>query len=284
MYLSPGKFFRNQILLDYLGRWCNQSCQIFFQSVHSGVSGKGSNFAIFSANRRWPLQLLYYRTTVIRTIISSTLKWDDQVASICSKTASRLHFLKIMRRACINQSDAICFYTTVIRLVLEYACTHVQSVLRSAARLILGKRKFDPISDDLRQRLHWLPVKQRIQYKLGLLVYRYLHGLTPPYLSSMLTPVSSNQYNGRLRSAARGDLSVPRTRSGPSDHVRAWKFIFNVISSVPLVLISSGWYYLHHHHQFKVNFLPRLIKGIDGCLSTALGEQLTFNNMLGSPV
>ena len=65
MYLSPWKIFRNQILLDYLGRWRNQSCQIFFQSVHSGVSGKGSNFAIFSANRRWPLQLLYYRTTVI---------------------------------------------------------------------------------------------------------------------------------------------------------------------------------------------------------------------------
>ena len=67
MYLSPWKFFRNQISLDYLGRWRNQSCQIFFQSVHSGVSGKGSNFAIFSANRSWPLQLLYYRTTVIVT-------------------------------------------------------------------------------------------------------------------------------------------------------------------------------------------------------------------------
>ena len=65
MYLRPGKFFRNQILLDYLGRWRNQSCQIFFQSVHSGVYCKGSNFAIFSVNRGWPLQLLYYRTTVI---------------------------------------------------------------------------------------------------------------------------------------------------------------------------------------------------------------------------
>ena len=67
MYRSPWKFFRNQILLVYSGRWRNQSCQIFFQSVHPGVSGKGSNFAIFSANRRWPLQLLYYRTTVIHT-------------------------------------------------------------------------------------------------------------------------------------------------------------------------------------------------------------------------
>ena len=33
MYLSPGKFFRNEILLDYSGRWPNQiqSCQIFVQ-------------------------------------------------------------------------------------------------------------------------------------------------------------------------------------------------------------------------------------------------------------
>ena len=65
MYLRPRKFFRNQILLDYLGRLRNQSCQKNFQSVHSGVFGKGSNFGIFSANRSWPLQLLYYRTTVI---------------------------------------------------------------------------------------------------------------------------------------------------------------------------------------------------------------------------
>ena len=71
MYLPPQKFFRNQILLDYLGWWRNQSCQIFFQSVHSGVFGKGSNFAIFSVNRGWPLQLLYYRTTVIENIFLS---------------------------------------------------------------------------------------------------------------------------------------------------------------------------------------------------------------------
>ena len=35
MYLSPRTFLRNQILLDYLGQWPNQSCQIYFQSVHA---------------------------------------------------------------------------------------------------------------------------------------------------------------------------------------------------------------------------------------------------------
>ena len=34
-------FFRNQSSLDYLCRWRYQSCQIFFQSVHSDVFGKG---------------------------------------------------------------------------------------------------------------------------------------------------------------------------------------------------------------------------------------------------
>ena len=71
MYLSPWKFFRNQILLDYLGRWRNQSCLIFFRSVHSGVTGKGSNFAIFSANRSWPLLLLYYLTTVMSCYLNT---------------------------------------------------------------------------------------------------------------------------------------------------------------------------------------------------------------------
>ena len=37
-------------------------------------------------------------------------------------------------------------------------------------------------------------------------------------------------------------------------------------------------------HQFNVQFLPRLIKGIDGCFPTALGRQLTFSNILGPSV
>ena len=41
---------------------------------------------------------------------------------------------------------------------------------------------------------------------------------------------------------------------------------------------SSGiiWY-----HQFNIPFLPRLIKGMDGCFPTALGRQSTFSNILG---
>ena len=54
--------------------------------------------------------------------ISSNMKWDAHIDFICAKAASRLHFLKVMRKACPNTGDLACFYTTVIRPVLEYAC------------------------------------------------------------------------------------------------------------------------------------------------------------------
>jgi len=41
-----------------------------------------------------------------------------------------------------------------------------QSVLHSTAQLIMWKRKFDSITPTLRDDVHWLPVSQRIVYKL----------------------------------------------------------------------------------------------------------------------
>ena len=45
--------------------------------------------------------------------------------------------------------------------------------------VVLRKRNFDPISADIRDRLHWLPIRSRIDFKLGLLVYKCLHGTAP---------------------------------------------------------------------------------------------------------
>jgi hypothetical protein len=81
----------------------------------------------------------------------------------------------------------------------------LQSVIRVAARLVLRRRKFDPISADIRDRLHWLPVRSRIDVKLG------LHGIAPPYLVEVLQPKSDVPALCRLHSTARGDLVVAPT-------------------------------------------------------------------------
>jgi len=54
--------------------------------------------------------------------VASDLKWAQHVNAITSKAASRLHFLKQLKRSGAGCDDLLYFYITVIRSVLEYAC------------------------------------------------------------------------------------------------------------------------------------------------------------------
>ena len=58
----------------------------------------------------------------------------------------------------------------------------LQSVQNAAARLVTGARRCDHITPVLRQ-LHWLPVRQRVVFKIAGLVHQSLGGLAPAYLA-----------------------------------------------------------------------------------------------------
>jgi len=42
----------------------------------------------------------------------------------------------------------------------------------------------------LHSELHWLDVADRVTYKLGVTVYKCLHGQAPDYLSELCTPAA----------------------------------------------------------------------------------------------
>ena len=60
--------------------------------------------------------------------------------------------------------------------------------------------------------LHWLDVPERINYKLGMLMYRCQHNKAPRYLMDHCTSVSDVAYRQRLRSASSHEVSVRRHR------------------------------------------------------------------------
>lgn len=72
------------------------------------------------------------------------------------------------------------------------------NIQRTAARVVTRKRKYDSISDDLVE-LHWLPMKQRIDFKILVIVYKCLHKQAPDYLSELLQVQTSRR---RLRSTS----------------------------------------------------------------------------------
>ena len=141
---------------------------------------------------------------------------------------SRQQLQKVGVNAVHLGTDVVNFQTTVGNLgeTIDSQMTmkaHVQRIcrtsfyklrqLRVAARLVMRKGEFDPISDDIRDHLHWLPIPQRVQFKLGLLVYKCLHGDAPPYLVEMLVQNSDVPAFRSLRSTARGCLVIPRTKT-----------------------------------------------------------------------
>ena len=99
----------------------------------------------------------------------------------------------------------------------------LQSVLNTAARLVAGSSRRDHVTSLLRD-CHWLPVKQRVEYKLCMMVHRCLYGDAPSYLADLITPSAAAIIPG-LRSAASSSVAVPRTTSSRSFAAagpRAW--------------------------------------------------------------
>ena len=99
----------------------------------------------------------------------------------------------------------------------------LQKIQNSAARVICGVAKFDHISDT-RHELHWLPITQRIDFKIALVTFKCIHGNAPKYLKELLTIQSNVRTN--LRSDKSGLLlHVPKsnlsTGGDRSFHVNA---------------------------------------------------------------
>ena len=88
----------------------------------------------------------------------------------------------------------------------------LQLIQNAAARLVSGTRKFDHITPVLKE-MHWLPVRQRIIYKVAMLVFKCLTSRAPGYLTTDCMLVASTAGRRHLRSANSSMLVVPRSRT-----------------------------------------------------------------------
>jgi len=98
----------------------------------------------------------------------------------------------------------------------------LQSVQNAAARLITKTGRREHITPVLRW-LHWLPVRQRIDFKLAVFVYNALHSQLPQYLAEdcqLLTDIGRRW----LQSADVLTYATRRTRAhlGDRSFFRRW--------------------------------------------------------------
>ncbi len=97
----------------------------------------------------------------------------------------------------------------VLASLPDHLIKKLQSVQNSAARLISQVKKHDHITLVLKD-LHWLPVCQRILFKILVVTCKAPHGLAPKYISDLVEPYVPSR---SLGSSTKQLLVVPKHKT-----------------------------------------------------------------------
>ena len=156
-------------------------------------------------------------------IIDSELTMIPHVNKLVSSCYFHIRQLRAIRRSLtVDAAHALArslihsrldYCNSVLVGLPEYMIGRLQSVLRSAARLVLQLPMRSHALERMQVELHWLAYPHRLFYKVGVLSYKCLHGLAPPYLSARFTRVCDIDGRSHLRSATDGQLVVPHTKT-----------------------------------------------------------------------
>ena len=161
--------------------------------------------------------------------MDTTMSMQNQVNNITSTCYYHLRIIsKVRRYLTVDAARSLISAYVVSRmdycnaLLIElpaYLIKKIQRVQNYAARVINRTSWRDSISRQLKE-LHWLPVKERINYKVLLFVYKALNNLAPNYLRRLL---KYRNINRTLRSSHQQYLTIKRhkTRYG----ARAFSYI-----------------------------------------------------------
>jgi len=144
------------------------------------------------------------------------LNMQQHIANISRQSYFQLRQLRVVSRSLTMDALKMLLHAFVFSR-LDYcnslffglpdtSISKLQSVQNAAARLFGGLRKFDHVTPILRDQLHWLPIRQRIDFKIATLVYKSLNHLAPQYLLDMLHFASDDPVLSKNRSAANGQL------------------------------------------------------------------------------
>ena len=154
----------------------------------------------------------------IGVVFDETLSLDKHVSSVCKSALFHLWNIAKIRMYLTSESTRTLVYAYVTcrldncnSLLLgspKYMIQKLQRVQNCAARLVAGQPRAAHICPVLKE-LHWLPVEQRITFKVLLLTFKALNNLAPPYLSQLIVPYNPTR---NLRSAGKHLLEVPNVR------------------------------------------------------------------------
>lgn len=128
-------------------------------------------------------------------IFDKEINCESHIRKLCGRGFQNVKNMAAIRRILDEKSAQVAAHA-FITSHLDYGnslfyglpkeqINKMQLVQNAAAKVVMRKRKFDHISDDMKN-MHWLPIEARIKYKIALLTWKCLHGMAPKYLSDLI--------------------------------------------------------------------------------------------------
>lgn len=212
---------RLRILIDCANavrRWCLENGLLLnpektdWTSFGTGYQLRSSNTSLSVFDADLPLSR---HIKSLGVVLDGRLTFSDHVTSVVKSCNYHISALRHIR-SIITQEVALTLACSLINSRIDYcnsllhgapssSLDRLQRVQNSAARVVMsvGHRVH---AEPLLESLHWLPVRQRVEFKLALLMYKIGCSGTPSYLKRLLTP---RQAARQLRSSSRPLYSVP---------------------------------------------------------------------------
>ena len=153
-------------------------------------------------------------------IFDSNLDFKSNISSICRSSFFHIRQLRQIRPS-LDKNSAIVLANALVHSKLDYcnsllsglpntSIIRLQYVQNSLARVVCNTTKFHSHTATLLKGLHWLPIPERIKFKIASLTFKVINFGKPSYLAELIT---SYQPSRSLRSSGTNLLSIPDIRS-----------------------------------------------------------------------
>ena len=153
--------------------------------------------------------------------VDENLNFKNQISYKCKVAMGNFYRLKQIRGILTKQSAKVLACCLVLSH-LDYAnalyiglpnveINKLQRIQNMTAKLVTNSKKYDSAKKALKD-LHWLPIRQRIIYKILTLTFKCLSGDAPLYLQNLIIRRRVNRPGMRF-SKAENLLEIPFTRA-----------------------------------------------------------------------
>ena len=83
-------------------------------------------------------------------------------------------------------TSRIYYYNSLLYSISDYNINRLQRIQNNASRIMINTVQYDHVTPIL-QNLHWLPVRQRIHFKIVLITYKSINDMALKYLCELVS-------------------------------------------------------------------------------------------------